>query len=145
MKNKYKAKKGAPFNDRDAQVIGNELTKIKEENNGLFTSRMVVENATNKNSKIHKFFEWDNTKAAEDFRLQQARSIIGHIVEVIVVREKPTDVRSFYSVSCENRGKVYVTLKTALEDDNYRQQLLNKMLMTSENLKEMIEIFVDDN
>ena len=81
---KFKARVGSPFKQKDAQEIGEELEKIKTKEN--LTPISVVERAKNKKSILHKLFEWDDSEAAEQYRLQQARNIVNHVVEVIVIR-----------------------------------------------------------
>jgi hypothetical protein len=60
----------------DPQKIGEALTKIAEEGGGELTPRAVVENARNPRSVLHKHFEWDDAKAAEAYRIDQARAVI---------------------------------------------------------------------
>ena len=69
-----------------AQVVGEHLTALREKNDGyLFPADVVVE-ARRKRSVLHDFFEWDNVTAAEIYRIDRARYLIGS-VEVTVVEE----------------------------------------------------------
>lgn len=53
----------------------------------------VLEKAKDENSELHKCFEWDDTVAANKYRLQQARQIIQFIVKVPQKEnEQPTRV-----------------------------------------------------
>ena len=58
-----------------------EILKVKEKK-GL-TAEAIIEQAKNKTSSLHNLFDWDNTMAAEKWRLQQARVLINE-VKVIV-------------------------------------------------------------
>lgn len=60
----------------DPQRIGEALSKIAAEANGELTPKAVVENARNPRHVLHKHFEWDDAKAAESFRIEQARTVI---------------------------------------------------------------------
>jgi len=140
MKTKYKARVGASFNNKEAQIIGEEITNLKN-GQGHFTAKKMVESAKNKNSPLHEFFEWSNKKASENFRLHQARDIISHIVEIVVIEKEQHQQRSFFNVSIPNKGKVYVTLKEAMETPNYRKQLLNKSIVILENLMLTLKMF----
>lgn len=137
---KYKAKTGAKFNNKEAQIIGKTIEDLRD-SNGYITSEKIVNEAKDKKSTIHNFFEWSNSKAAQEYRLQQARNLISHIVEVVVISGEEIEQRSFFSVTVKNVGKVYVTLKDAVENEDYRKQLLNKAIVTLENLTITLKMF----
>lgn len=61
-----------------ADIAGEELLRIAGDRgiDGL-SSREIVEAAREKESPIHRAFEWDNKTAGEQYRLQQARDLIG--------------------------------------------------------------------
>lgn len=86
----------------DAQVIGEALEAIADQNDGHVTPAAVVAAARAKGSPLHQFFEWDNRKAADAWRLDQARSLI----RVVAVEPTPDaePVRAFLSV---NTGKTH--------------------------------------
>lgn len=70
-------KKRSGFHVRgDTQKIGECLSKLTDKN-GILEPKSVVENARNPNSPLHRNFEWDDTEAANQYRLVQARRIIG--------------------------------------------------------------------
>ena len=79
----------------DPQVIGEALASISDDN-GL-TPSSVVEAARDPKSPLNPFFEWDDSKAAEAYREDQARAL----VRIIRVAENEDDepVRAFISVS----------------------------------------------
>lgn len=84
----------------DAQKIGEVLEKIAGESAGGLTPRNVVEAARSNRSPLHKHFEWDDAKAAEAFRLDQARSLIQSIrVEDDEAEEGTT--RAFVSIAAK--------------------------------------------
>ena len=142
----YQARKGGVLKETDAQVVGETIAKIKKVNGSLKTE-MVVNEAKNKKSILHNYFEWNDTKSAQKFRMQQARNLIGSIVETIIVQEIPVQQKTWHSVPSkktedkESEGKVYVTIGEALEDEDYRQHLLNKIITTLENLTVTMKMF----
>ena len=135
----YKARTGASFNDRQARVIGLEIENVKKKK-GYIKPEFLVSVASVRTHPLHEFFEWDDNKASKEYRLHQARHLINHIVEIIVVNKRKTEVRSFHSVTCNDLGKIYVTINDALNVTDYRNQLLNKSLMALENLRNLIEL-----
>ena len=138
-KKKFKARVGSPFSVKDAQKIGEELESIKSK--GVLNPKNVVERANNKKSILHNLFEWDDTEAAEKFRLQQARNIVNHVIEVIVVRGNQIEERAFFNVVAKNDENVYVSLTEAITMPSYKKQLLKEMETTLENLLRLIKLF----
>jgi len=137
----FKARAGAPFKNKDAQVIGETLDEIRKKNGGNLRSEQIVEEAKAKKNPLHEHFEWDDNVCGEQFRLQQARGITNHIVEEIVVDGNPVDQRSFLSVTTEEKETVYVSLHDAIEEVDYRRQLLNQMITMLENLTVTMKLF----
>ncbi len=139
MKKKFKARNGATFSVKDAQKIGEELELIKSKS--VLNPTNVVARAKNKKSILNKYFEWDNTEAAEKWRLQQARDIVNHVVEVTVIRGEQVEERAFFNVIAKNDEKVYVSFAEAVKTPSYRIQLLNEMQNRLENLLRLIKLF----
>ena len=73
----------------EQDAIRDELARIAEENSGILTPDAVVAEAQAKNSILHDMFEWDNKKAAHEYRIDQARTLI-RSVRVIITTEKTT-------------------------------------------------------
>lgn len=59
---------------------------------GELTARTVVDEATPEDSPIHPCFEWDNTKAADSYRLQQASTLIRAVITYVDNVEAPVYV-----------------------------------------------------
>ena len=138
MTKKFKARTGAPFSVKDAQKIGEELELIKSKTD--LNPENVVERAKNPKSVLHNYFEWDDTKGAEQYRIQQARNIVNHVVEVIVIRGENIEQRAFFNVDKQG-ANVYVTLTEAIKTPSYRKQLLSEMETIMENLLRLIKLF----
>ena len=68
------------FNGIPAQVIGEELDRICKQNGGTLEASKVVDEARDKNAPLHPAFEWDDSKAAEEYRVGQARMIIRVVI-----------------------------------------------------------------
>ncbi len=138
----YKSRKGSRINDKEAKVCGKRINQLMKQKAGKIKPIDVVEDAKNKSSPLHAFFEWNDTKASYEYRLQQARDLVANIVEVVIVEGKPSEQRSFFNVIDEETSqRVYVTLKTAIEEDNYRIQLINKIITHLENTTILLKMF----
>lgn len=89
----------------DPQKIGEALASVARANAGHLTPKAVVEAARNARSPLHKLFEWDDAKAADSWRLEQAREIV-RVVRVAEDDEEP--MRAFLSIS-DKEGVSYRT------------------------------------
>lgn len=68
------------------------------------TPEELVKAARNAKSPVHKLFEWNNKRAADEHRLVQARCMINSLeVEIITPKGKPTNVVAF--IRSSNLGK----------------------------------------
>ena len=108
---------------RDAVKI--ELERIREANDGLLRATDIVAFARkNKKSALHEEFEWDNGKAAEKYRMQQARGIIR--IHLTVLKAVPIKTRAYVSLAQDRQtaGGGYRAIEDALSDDEMRAQML---------------------
>lgn len=78
-----------------AEVAGTELRRIEVAAGGL-TPRAVVDASKPKGAPLHVMFEWDNKRAADAWRLEQARKTISSLR--VVVHEQAPPVPAFASV-----------------------------------------------
>jgi hypothetical protein len=91
---------------------------------GLLRPAAVIEFASDPKTALHSKFEWDDTEAAHQYRLEQARSLIRCYIK-IVEGEKPEKMRAFVSLTTDRReGGGYRALATVLSNDEMRRRLL---------------------
>lgn len=90
---RYEFKEGARFQQgahvADPNEVGGHLDLLRQESKGELTPEDVIKDARRNNSPLHSFFQWDDGKAAEQFRLSQARGLIRAVVAVYVQEGKP--------------------------------------------------------
>jgi len=100
---------------------------------GMILAHAVVEAARPVTSPLHVHFQWDNDKAAEEYRLYQARKL----VQVVIYERAPGDLtRSFVSVVVEHKVKgqpsemvrAYVDVGKVLDDPRLREQMLQQAI-----------------
>lgn len=60
----------------DAQKVANEILEIGEE----VSASQILEKARDSSTELHKCFEWDDSIAAEKYRLHQARMVVCNLV-----------------------------------------------------------------
>lgn len=63
----------------NAQLVAEEIMSIDSGINGI-TKQQIVDKARDEDTELHKCFEWNDSVAAERYRLVQAGSVLHHIV-----------------------------------------------------------------
>lgn len=120
-----------PVYSVDAQIAGETIEDIKNKSGKDFIEpEDLLENSRDKNAPLHSCFEWDDGKAAEKYRLNQAQGIIKNLtVKVTFVDEKPPQtVRAFVNISAGNEKGRYVNIHNAMSNDKYKKQVLANAL-----------------
>lgn len=85
---------------------------------GTLTADNLVEVSKPQNAPLHSEFEWNNTKAAEEWRKHQARHIINSLVVVTEPEEPAQGVRAFFKI--EAREQHYESVVTIVQrEDKY--------------------------
>ncbi len=82
----YMTKEAAgQLREKKTVIIEHELEKI-EQKHGVVTPVQMLEEARNPSHALHRFFEWDDTVAAEKYRLTQATHYIMATKYVVVLQ-----------------------------------------------------------
>ena len=129
----FEAAPGAMFNNVQAQVIGEYLFELAGVKMGTLTAREVLDFARPQNSPIHNYFNWDDSMAAECWRVQQARLVINHLVLVRIVDGREKSIKAFFNVGIpeedsEEERRVYVTSEVVAHSEYFRQQVIERAL-----------------
>ena len=103
-----------------AQAVGDHLQAMEGRHDGL-TAEDVVADAKRKRSLLHAYFEWDDTAAAAEYRLEQARHLMRNVSIVIEGREDKEPVRAFVRLASNTH---YRSLSIVLGDDEMRDDFL---------------------
>lgn len=138
---KYRPRKGFGLSKEKAEKYGNELHKI-ESYHGELTPELIVEVAKQEYNVLHGEFVWDDSEAAKLHRLNQARHLVQSIVEVVIIDKEESEQRSWFSVRDKvNNKEKYVTIQTAIENEEYSEQLLTKLVNQMENATTTMKLF----
>lgn len=135
----YKSKNLRVVAQKDAHEVGTILKKLTESKSGELTPDVVILNAKQTTSKLHKYFEWNDTDAGIEYRKYQARLLIGSIVEVSVSEGQTKEQRSFFNVKNDAGKNVYVTLNTVLDEPDYFNQLIDDIISRHTKLNQLLE------
>jgi hypothetical protein len=83
---------------------------------GALTPENIVKAAEPQDSLLHKLFEWNNQKAADLYRLQQARTIINN-VEVKVISDGEPRTVPVFEIITQKDSNVYKSITEFDESD----------------------------
>jgi len=137
-KTNFRATAGAQFNTKKVDVYGAALVKIAEKYGEEVTPRVILDESRNPKSDLNEIFQWDNDVAAENWRTQQARTLIGCIqIKILIGGDEMwvpvlESVKRRIIIKDETTGKettkterVYVTIKRVMGDRHVRDQITN--------------------
>ena len=109
----------------DAQKVAEEIGF------GKFTPMEVLEKAKDETTELHKCFEWNDSIAAEKYRLEQAKNIIRMLV--YKKENKEQQVVRYYAKT-ETKHVYQPTKQFLVQEDEY-QGLLRRALAELESFK----------
>lgn len=111
-----------------------ELEKIRRANKGRLHPESVVKSARSKRSPIHDYFEWEDSVAAHNFRVQQASELIRITVEVLPSSSVPS--RVYVSLPSDRlSGGGYRSTKEVLLRSSTREEMLQSALVDLQALE----------
>lgn len=126
------------FHKADAQKCFEEMGSAD------ITPEKVLEIAKDENTELHKCFEWDDNKAAEKYRLQQARSII----QFLIIKPDKKDDPQIRVFQISSEPQTYQPIRVFVENKDEYTMLLKRAkveLTTIRNrykqLAELEEVF----
>lgn len=129
----YASPSQTALTDTKAQIYGPCIAKVIDKNGGVANTQMIVDEAKSDKSPLHEWFEWDNTKAANEHRKYQARQLIKGIeIEVIENDKSSQIVRAFHYVERgenENITKGFAKFEVIQQNpDEYNEFILEAYL-----------------
>lgn len=141
--NKYVPAPGAHLNEEQAQRYGDEVEALQATHNGELTARMVVTRARTEGSPLYDWFEWRDRRAADLYRLNQARYLLRSI-HIVIKRDDgvETTTRAWVNVTIQKgvidpeeettpqpaSRQVYVAHRRAYSEEDLRRQAVNYAL-----------------
>ena len=111
----------------------NELERIKLKNGGKLTAGLVVIEARKQRNPLHKAFEWNDSIAADEYRLEQARRMLRSIEVVYKDTQKVPPTRVYVAISEpatneQPERKVYRSVAEALKDPILRDEVIGNAI-----------------
>lgn len=106
----------------DANKAGQVFEEL--ENTIGLTAENIVEVSREEDAPLHNEFEWNDTAAADKWRMEQARRMIGNLSIVVAETEEEeiVPVRAFFSTELHH----YENIKTIMTDVSKKLTLMQK-------------------
>ena len=123
--------------DSDARVLQREFNRIQKKY-GILHPDIVLEESRKPSSVLHDYFEWDDQKAAEKFRLKQATKLIIAVHEIITLGGEEVEIQAWHAVSIATpafTGKIRVATNEAFSNPDFSEQLLAKAMKEARRWK----------
>ena len=115
------------FAGADADKCYREITSIGES----ATPEQILDFARNPQTELHKCFEWDDSIAAEKYRLQQSRTVVCHLV-VLEETDKP-EPKKFRLLQKTDEG--YKPTKIIYQNKQEYERLLERAMLELRSFK----------
>jgi hypothetical protein len=121
-----------------AEQVSAELLRIREAG-GVLTPPAVVEAARPPEAPLHRAFEWDDGRAAEQYRLTQARRLI----RMVILIDPPSGrtVAQFHHVNVQAGGRRYEPIDFVVATPDLYEaatgELLSKIRGLQHRLREL--------
>ena len=129
-----------------------EIEAIESSKNeeGMITPELVLETASDESSPIHHRFEWENGKAAHEYRLMQGRQLIRKVVQFQVIDGATIQTPKYYNVKCvdDSNKKIsqgYVEYTVVKDTPIYKAQILKEVIMEIRRWQNIKEVFTEVN
>ena len=121
--------RGITLNDQpDANVLGKILEQIEKKEGGI-SPEALVKVSRSARAKTHSMFEWDDDKAGERYRLEQARLAIRSVSVVVHIPDDgDRSIRAFSSVVQDTGVRHYVNTVNSMDARDMRDAMLQDCL-----------------
>ena len=106
----------------DANKCYEEIKEIGDE----VKPEQVLDRARDASSELHKCFDWDDSSAADKYRLFQARNVINHLIVVtheIEEEKEPVQFRVMLKNDNARESGYKQTLVMVRDEDEYKKML----------------------
>ena len=106
------------------ETVEDRLAAIHKLNGGRITPDAVVEDARDPRSPLHSHFEWDDSAAARQYRLDQARALIRTVKLEISIVSNTIAAPHYVRDPRAGDGQGYVALSQVRSEDDLARQVM---------------------
>jgi len=116
--------------------ITKELLKIQK-TYGTLSASAVLKEAKKKRHPLHPYFNWDDSSAAQKWRLHQANMLITR-AQIIITDHEERTVSAFISVNREE-GREFVHTAQAVQDSELVLQIFSQLEARMDALQDQLQ------
>lgn len=113
--------------------IREELEQIRIAAGGLLNPEDVVEFAKNPDTELHSRFQWDDSLAAHEHRLFQAREVIN--VQVVMLPNSNAPVRAYVSLLPDRKNGGYRPIEAVMASPKLHRAMLDQAFVALKSLQ----------
>lgn len=118
-----------------SNAVAKELELIRRKHRGILRPADVIAFAADEETALHRKFEWNDTEAAHQYRLEQARLIIRTTVRVM--REDLPPIHAYVSLQDDRKhGDSYRAIEDVMANAGLRNKLLAQAMAEAESWKQ---------
>lgn len=134
----------------DPNTVGGVLEEIESRDGGV-TATAFLEASRPEDSPTHSVFEWNDSKAAESWRLHQSRTTINALrVSYTNADGEDVKVSAFIKTTPGNTRTVYENIQNALSDKEKKEivlarirEELDSFIIRNQHIEELADILED--
>lgn len=135
----------------DANIVGGVVEEIEEEY-GSVTKEILLEKSRPEDSATHSLFEWDDSKAAEKYRLDQSKHIINNLrITYEAGNNETVSVKAFVNVSELSDKARYRNVEVALMEEDTKEVYLKRIrneleafIQRNKHIEELADILIEE-
>ena len=130
----FRVAPGSRVRESDAPVLGQIFEQLKK--TGLLTAERVLNEASKTGSPMYRYFEWDDHKAAHQFRLTQARALLRSIEVVLEdAKGKKVPMKMYFNVRDSENHRSYEAATFVFDTPDLADQVIEQALAQLEAWK----------
>lgn len=134
----------------DPNVVGGVLEHLEESDGGV-TAERFLDISRPEDSPTHSCFEWNDSVAAERYRMHQSRCTI-NALRVVYADKNGEDqqISAFVNVSAPEEKTTYENVWAALSDKEKKENVLNRIrneldsfVIRNQHIEELADMLVE--
>lgn len=135
----------------DVPRVASELAQLAHQHGETISATTVVSAASDPQSAMHRYFEWDDTAAAHEYRLSQARQLIRSIQVNVITKPGPNPerawTRQYHNVRVSEPEaatlRAYVPLQIVIKDEDKLREVIENAQRELFGWRERVRTYQD--
>ncbi len=125
------------------KIIADRLARITKRNHGILTPDAVLEDAQKEDSPLHDQFTWDDSEAAHQWRLEQARALIRSVRVEVQTESRTVSTVRYVRHPEAGREQGYADVMTIRTREDLAREALRRELAAAKALFDRCETLAE--